>query len=192
MKYNLILSLILSISSISIVLIVNRYSIKSHLHSTQFEKNVNKNKKPQELRSNNKLKIEWDVFDDWEEVRGNDFALASYKIDNVKTNSEISITKFPGDAGGIENNVNRWRRQLELPLESIESIAEKAELGNNKLGNFSIYKIVNNDKPGMAFLCMIQSLNESTIFVKLKSSKNGIDRLESMFYDFCFSFRFKE
>ena len=62
----------------------------------------------------------------------------------------------------------------------------------NNLGKFSIYKIINVQNSEIAFLCMIQSLDDSTIFVKLKSTENGINKLEAIFYDFCFSFRYKE
>ena len=29
--------------------------------------------------------------------------------------AEVSITKFPGDVGGLLPNINRWRRQLGMP-----------------------------------------------------------------------------
>ena len=133
----------------------------------------------------------WDTPDFWieEEVGSNSLRLATYKIllDN-KESSDLSITKFKGDAGGILLNVNRWRRQLDLPPESLEVIESTSLKGISKLGDFIIYKLI-NDELNKAFLCMILELPSETIFAKLSSTKSNINDLEQDFINFCSSFR---
>ena len=193
MKYKVILSMIISISAFSIVKIINSYNSSNYYFSKKVQNNLNKKERIQAKSSNSKqLKITWDILENWEETSGNNFALATYKINDKVFDAEISITMFPGNAGGVKNNVNRWRRQLELPELDIESINKNAEIRSNSLGKFSIYKIINDQKPETAFLCMIQSSGDNTIFIKLKSTFNGINRLKNIFYNFCFSIRDKE
>ena len=157
---------------------------------------VYKLKKPITLNSEEKNiaihdeKISWDIPSDWEEIQGNSFSLAIFKILNASDYSEISITKFPGDAGGIENNVNRWRRQVGLPSEKIEKIISDADFNSNSIGKFSMHKIINEKAPESAFLCMIMPLESSTVFVKLQSTMNGVEELKKEFYRFCSSFRY--
>ena len=193
MRYKVILSMIISISAFSIVKIINSYNSSNYYLPKTVQNNLNQKERIQPKSSNSKqLQITWDVLDNWEETSGNNFALATYKINDKVFDAEISITMFPGNAGGVKNNVNRWRRQLELPELDIESINKNAEIRSNSLGKFSIYKIINDQKPETAFLCMIQSSGDNTIFIKLKSTLNGINRLKNIFYNFCFSIRDKE
>ena len=135
--------------------------------------------------------VVWSVPNDWEEIAGNTFSLAVYKILNVKDYSEISVSKFPGDAGGVESNVNRWRRQVELSPLNLDQIISESITKINPIGRYSLHKIINNEKIKTAFLCMILPLDDSTIFVKLKSTKNEINNLEQSFIEFCSSFRFE-
>ena len=136
------------------------------------------------------MKIIWDTPDNWKEIPGNSFSLSMYQIIGAIDYSEISITQFSGDAGGIESNVNRWRRQLALTPLSLNEIVSNSDLNSNLIGKFSIHEIINNDKPETAFLGMILPLDDSTIFVKLKTTKNGIKDLKNIFLNFCLSFKY--
>ena len=133
----------------------------------------------------------WSVPNEWEEIAGNSFSLAVYKILNAKDYSEISVSKFPGDAGGVESNVNRWRRQVELGPLKLDQIISESITKINPIGKYSLHKIINNEKIETAFLCMILPLDDSTVFVKLKSTKNEINNLEQSFIEFCSSFRYE-
>ncbi len=135
--------------------------------------------------------VVWSVPSQWEEIEGNSFSLAVYKILNTKDYSEISVSKFPGDAGGIESNVNRWRRQVELGPVKLDQIISESITKINPIGKYSLHKIINNEKIETAFLCMILPLDDSTVFVKLKSTKNEINNLEQSFIEFCSSFRYE-
>ena len=57
----------------------------------------------------------WTVPASWREGPANPMRKGTYLISNDGGNAELSITAFPGDVGGLEANVNRWRRQSGLP-----------------------------------------------------------------------------
>jgi hypothetical protein len=51
--------------------------------------------------------------------------LGSFEV--VGTNGEsadVSVTAFPGDAGGVDSNVNRWREQVHQPALEGEQLAQ--------------------------------------------------------------------
>ena len=158
----------------------------------KLKKSLNINNAQDKNSATHDEEISWDIPSDWEEIQGNSFSLAIYKILNTTDYSEISITQFPDDAGGIENNVNRWRRQVDLPSEKIERIISDADFNSNSIGKFSMHEIINKKSPELAFLCMIMPLKNSTVFVKLKSTIDGVGELKKTFYKFCSSFRYIE
>ena len=136
-------------------------------------------------------KFSWDAPDYWikKEIDSSSLRLASYEIPiNDRENPDLSITKFPGDAGGVELNVNRWRGQLNLNPESLDVIQSNSIKGVSKLGDFRIYKII-NDELDKGFLCMILELPSETVFVKLSSDKLSIIDLEDEFTSFCTTFK---
>ena len=70
----------------------------------------------------------WTVPADWKEQPLSEMRLASFKAEGANGESaDVSITSFPGDAGGLESNVNRWRTQVhQAPLDS-DSLAKTLE-----------------------------------------------------------------
>ena len=157
------------------------YSIKK----TQISNNTQPN-----IQKNNKINFSWDAPDSWIKTKGNNFALAVYNFTAFGENVKISITEFPGLAGGIKDNVNRWRKQLGLPSQTIDQINDESILHSNAMGEFSMHKIINIKNPNLAFLSAILPLKQSTVFVKLESSKEGLNKLEDIFLNFCSSFEY--
>ena len=131
----------------------------------------------------------WKTPVNWLEKEPSSMRLASFDIPYGGSMADISITNFSGDAGGELANVNRWRRQLELDPISIEEINKSILNGSSDLGEFKYIKIINNSKQSSAFLCAILEIKNSTVFVKLNASVNGIKQLEKEFLLFCSSFK---
>ena len=52
-----------------------------------------------------------------------------------------------GMSGGIQANINRWRGQISLPPESIESILKASSSFNSKLGDFLFFELVISKLP---------------------------------------------
>ena len=131
----------------------------------------------------------WNVPKHWIPKEKGSLRLASYQIPISDYFADLSVTKFGGDAGGIKANVNRWRKQLGLNPETLEEIQSKAVHGTSSMGVYTIYKLINNKNPNLAFLCMILPLDNSVIFVKLSSTIKALEILEKEFDIFCSSFR---
>ena len=136
--------------------------------------------------------IFWEAESNWIEVSGNTMRLASYQIPYDNSFADLSVTKFPGEAGGVQSNVNRWRKQLDLNEQTLVKINRSASYFTNSIGEFSVYKLFNNEKSESAFLCMILSVDDSTIFVKLNTTISGINNLEESFINFCKTFKIIE
>ena len=130
----------------------------------------------------------WDAPTSWIIKDNNSFSLASYEIPYQNDSADLSITKFSGDAGGVLANVNRWRRQLDLEPQTLKQINATSIMGSSMVGNFSVYKII-NEQQNQAFLCTIIPYDDSTIFIKIKSTTTTIKALEKDFLDFCLSFK---
>jgi hypothetical protein len=67
----------------------------------------------------------WSKPDGWTEKALSEMRLGSFQV--AGTNDEtadISVTAFPGDAGGVESNVNRWRGQVHQPTLGGDQLAQ--------------------------------------------------------------------
>jgi hypothetical protein len=157
------------------------YKIKKNT-SLLTQKNTDKVNNPQ---------LNWVAPNHWIEKKSKDFRLASYDIST--SNGEIvdlSITIFPGDAGGIEQNVNRWRKQINLESQNIETILKNAYKESSLLGKYFIFYLKNKTN-GQSIIAAIipysdngQSISE-TIFIKMNGSVNVLQELKYEFELFC-------
>lgn len=70
---------------------------------------------------------EWTVPDDWEELTPTTIRKGNFRIAGPDRVAEITVTAFPGDVGGLEANLNRWRRQVGLPPAPMDTLREGLE-----------------------------------------------------------------
>tara|TARA_B100000427_G_scaffold205335_2_gene170890 strand:+ start:147 stop:716 length:570 start_codon:yes stop_codon:yes gene_type:complete len=71
--------------------------------------------------------LAWIISDTWLKQDQTEFRIASYVVPNGVDSTgsgDFSIVKFPGKAGGLLANVNRWRDQLDLDSLTITSLAD--------------------------------------------------------------------
>ena len=122
--------------------------------------------------------------------------ITSFKIKNpylskTKTIIEnVSVSIFPGDAGGIEQNVNRWRRQLNLPPQNIDVIS-KESMNNPLLGRYYLFHEFNNTENKAIIAAIIPQKNQ-TIFIKMNTSSALAYDRKYEFILFCQSLYFSE
>ena len=122
--------------------------------------------------------------------------ITSFKIKNpyLSTpkiiNENVSISIFPGNAGGIEQNVNRWRRQLNLIPLSIDNI-NKEEMNNPLLGDYYLFHEINNQE-NKAIIAAIIPHKDNTIFIKMNTSEILSYDRKYEFLLFCQSLYFNE
>ena len=103
---------------------------------------------------------------------------------------DLSITTFPGDAGGIEQNVNRWRRQINLDAQNIDLIIKDAQKASSLLGDYFIFELTNKINTQTIIAAIIPYLDNTesvseTIFIKMNGSENNLKELKYEFELFC-------
>ena len=136
-----------------------------------------------------KIPFSWITPDSWSVGKPSSMRLATYSAPYLNGVADISITNFSGDGGGVLANVNRWRRQLNLESQSLEEINNLMLSGTSGLGEYKYIKIINYEDSSSAFLCAIIAIKNSTLFIKLNASLEGINFLEQEFVSFCSSFK---
>ena len=131
--------------------------------------------------------LTWEQPNTWQPSEGSSMRMASYSIPYSGGAGDLSVIQLAGTGGGLEPNVNRWRRQLNLEPLSLIEIEKNIIEREGKLGIFNMIQII-NEKTDTAFLCAILNLPENTIFVKLSLKPNGIPEVKDEFIIFCSSF----
>jgi len=120
--------------------------------------------------------LRWHAPETWEEEKPGDFQAALYRLAPGIT---VSVSRFPGDAGGVAANVNRWRGQVGLepvddpagnviPLEDTDAQARWFELKGEE----------------RAILAAIIPLGDETWFFKLDSPAVALETARPGFMDF--------
>ena len=67
----------------------------------------------------------WTKPDSWTEKALSEMRLGSFEVAGANgVSADVSITAFPGDAGGLDSNVNRWREQVHQPALESEQLAQ--------------------------------------------------------------------
>ena len=133
-------------------------------------------------------KLNWEKPKAWIPSIGSSMRLLSFEVPYGRGNKgDLSVIQLEGTGGGIEPNINRWRRQLGLEPESLAQIEKELKSRTGKIGKYQIITIVNNNN---AFLVAIIPIQDNTIFVKLSINSDGIADLKSDFESFCSSLHF--
>lgn len=72
--------------------------------------------------------VQWKTPKHWTELpQTGGIRIASFQINQNAKTAEVTITSFPGQTGGLLQNINRWRQQLNLdpiPLKEISSVIQ--------------------------------------------------------------------
>jgi hypothetical protein len=105
----------------------------------------------------------------WIEQSAGDVRQASFLAG--PTRLDASVTAFPGDAGGLLANVNRWRRQLDLPPLASESDAAPRKILTAAGQPALAFDLESSDR---ATLGAILSRPGRTWFVKLTGPRDAV------------------
>ena len=86
------------------------------IESLKFTDTNAANSQEAESSESQSLVLAFETPEGWRESSGSSFRIASFQIELEGFDpGDFSITRFPGDAGGVFANVNRWRQQIGLP-----------------------------------------------------------------------------
>lgn len=126
----------------------------------------------------------WTAPADWaRDATAGDMRVATFKLPDAA--GEVTITKFPGDVGGLMANINRWRKQLDMP--PVSSPAEQPAESMSVAGQAAqLYDIV---QPGAAatrkrMLVVLLPRPDMTWFIKMTGDAVTLDRQSDAFRTF--------
>ena len=95
-----------------------------------------------------------------------------------------------GDGGGLLANVNRWRKQINLPPITLEEVRQQTFYSQSSIGEVKLFEIVNQEDLSNAFMCAVITAKNSTIFLKLSIEANSFSEVEKEFRKFASSFKY--
>ena len=72
--------------------------------------------------------VQWTKPESWNLQPLSEMRSGSFKVEGPNAvSADVSITAFPGEAGGLSSNLNRWRGQLQLPPLSDEQLSNTVQ-----------------------------------------------------------------
>ncbi len=136
---------------------------------------------------------QWTKPNGWNTQPLSEMRLASFKVDGTNGGSaDISVTAFPGEAGGLSSNLNRWRGQLQLPSlsdDELSSAIQRTEVENVPTYLIDFQTAANNPKPSRILGAVLQTADR-TWFVKMTGPPDLLESQRQTFLDFVRSFHF--
>jgi hypothetical protein len=136
---------------------------------------------------------QWTKPDGWVEQPLSEMRLGSFKVDGANNvSADVSVIAFPGEAGGLTSNVNRWRGQLQLsPLDEdqLSQIIQRTEVDNVPTSLVDFQTAENSPKPSRLLGAVLQA-TDRTWFVKMTGPPELLEGQRQKFLEFVKSFRF--
>jgi hypothetical protein len=136
---------------------------------------------------------QWIKPGNWIEQPLSEMRLGSFKVDGSNAASaDVSVIAFPGEAGGLISNINRWRGQLQLaPLDEdqLSQTIQRIEVDNVPTYLVDFQTAENAPKPSRILGAVLQTADR-TWFVKMTGPPELIESQHQNFLDFVRSFRF--
>ncbi len=141
--------------------------------------------------------LAFDAPEGWAESDGSSMRIASYEVPLEGFEpADFSITSFPGDAGGITANVNRWRQQIGLRPWSDSQINSNRETLKVEDLNFALFDLrpqTDSDKERVKerILAAIVKHDGKSWFYKLRGDVFLVETQRSKFRQLVQSSRFE-
>ena len=128
----------------------------------------------------------------WQEKPGNPMRKASFEVQNAQGDpGDVSIVTLAGDGGGLLQNANRWRQQLEMaPTDDtgLKNSVKDIEVAGNKGYFMKLF----TGLEGNGMLVALIEREGQTWFIKMTGPSPLIEAQESPFMTFLKSLRFEE
>ena len=129
-------------------------------------------------------KPHWEVPANWTEEPATQMLLAKFSVNDGDTKADITVSSFPGDVGGLLANVNRWRRQANLPAiddaqlpDAVKRISVRSEVG-------TLVELENPDGKSASLIGVAVPHNGQTWFFKMFGNPKLVAREKDSFLKF--------
>ena len=143
-----------------------------------------------------RLSMEWAVPQGWRQVPGTQaMRIATFDAGTGDNRIEIVVSAFPGQAGGLLANVNRWRGQLHLePLNEANLHNHLTPFPDGPALGFTLdmtteEPTTNNEPPQRIVGAIINGGDGMTWFVKAKDEPDALAPHKAAIVQFARSFR---
>lgn len=144
-----------------------------------------------------KAPLSWRTPEGWSEEKGSSMRVVTFRTKDDTGGIECSIVTLGGQAGGVQSNVVRWMKQINLDVPPTGQLREflsrqetlKAEGGFN-LKMIDMTEFVQEASfPSM--IAAIAELQDMTIFVKMTGAKESLIENRDKFKSLCQSLKIK-
>lgn len=134
------------------------------------------------------LPISWDVPNGWLAVGSSGMRAETFQIPSQDGSVELTVIAFPGSAGGLLANVNRWREQLGLAPVANAELNEIVAIIDSELGPVSMVNLQAEQHDNAILGAAIEGFGQ-TWFFKLFASKDVVAAQQSNMVAFLQSLR---
>lgn len=146
---------------------------------------------PELERSVDRSALQWQTPPEWTEQKGSGMRLVTFTSDGNAGPTETTIISLGGQAGGLEANVGRWMRQVNIStpqadLQRFLATQERIETSSGMTGTLIDLTALQPDTPGDApsMIAAVIDRGRSQIFVKMSGPKAAVqeqkDNLRSL------------
>ena len=123
--------------------------------------------------------LAWDVPSDWKEIPGGGMRIVTFKQADDPDEIDVSIVSLGGMAGGVEANLSRWAKQIELDIDpqqleqwiaAAPGIKTKAGVGGT-LFDFTKFQ---QDRSAKSMIAAMIEIDGATVFVKMTGTVEAV------------------
>ncbi len=141
---------------------------------------------PNAISGVSNVSVTWTAPTSWTTKPLGQMRKGSYTVHGVDgADADLSIISFPGEAGGLAQNLNRWRKQLQLPEQSPADLASAASTVANDGLRFTVVDYAGTAEHGPTrLLGAILPLENETYFFKLIGPDAVVTQHKEAFLDF--------
>jgi hypothetical protein len=136
---------------------------------------------------------QWTKPEGWNEQPLSEMRLGSFKVEGANAASaDVSVIAFPGEAGGLISNINRWRGQLQLPPldeDQLSQVIQRTDVDNVPTYLVDFQTVENAPKPSRILGAVLQTADRAW-FVKMTGPPGLIESQREKFLTFVKSFHF--
>jgi hypothetical protein len=144
----------------------------------------------EESRQGSVAGLQYTLPQGWRQARAGRMSLATFLVAQGNQQAEVSISAFPGPAGGLLPNVNRWRGQLGLPEIDEVQLEKDKEFKKITVNDTPAHLITIAGQRGESIHGAIVPRPDKTWFFKMKGPADVIDKQKSAFDTFLASVQF--
>lgn len=124
--------------------------------------------------------LRWQAPPSWQRQGGGGMRVETFAIPG---NAELAITTFPGDVGGLQANINRWRGQVQLPPVSETELAEVTTSIETGAGTVQLVEMYAPDER-LGILGGILPFGDETWFFKMSGAPATVEAEKPAFIAF--------